>query len=150
MSKTAIMHFDGACEPTNPGGWGLYGYAILLHGAVVASGKGNLGRSRKSEPMTNNVAEYAALIYGTIRLADLLLDGIIAPDSVEIRGDSKLVVEQVNGRWRCKSPVMMQACQAAIASLKRLPVKWKLVWVPREQNEIADTLTREAYAEVAA
>ncbi len=85
---------------------------------------------------TNNVAEYRGLIAGLELVRDY------APDAeVEVRMDSKLVVEQMAGRWKIKhvdmKPLALQA-QRLVSG----PVTW--TWVPRESNKAADALVNEA------
>ncbi|HWB81427.1 MAG TPA: reverse transcriptase-like protein, partial [Nannocystaceae bacterium] len=91
-----IGHFDGACEPYNPGGWGGWGFAIWDPSATeIASGYGVLEKGRG---MTNNVAEYTAALECVRRWIALAIAGPIV-----VRGDSKLVIEQMSGRWKVKA-----------------------------------------------
>ncbi|MBO9524257.1 MAG: bifunctional RNase H/acid phosphatase [Nocardioidaceae bacterium] len=85
---------------------------------------------------TNNVAEYRGLIAGLRMAAELTPQA-----SVEVRMDSKLVVEQMSGRWQVKHP-SMKPLQAEAASLA--PAGTIFTWVPREQNKHADRLGNEA------
>ena len=87
---------------------------------------------------TNNVAEYSGLIAG-LRAAAALAPGA----DVDVRMDSKLVVEQMSGRWQIKHPGMRPlAAQArqAVQSLGRVTY----TWVPRSRNTHADRLANEA------
>ena len=85
---------------------------------------------------TNNVAEYSGLIAG-LKLAEEF-----APDAdIEVRMDSKLVVEQMSGRWKIKHPDMKPL--AAEAS-RLAPAGTTYTWVPRERNAHADRLANEA------
>jgi ribonuclease H / adenosylcobalamin/alpha-ribazole phosphatase len=87
---------------------------------------------------TNNVAEYRALIAGLEAAAE------IAPRAtLEVRMDSKLVVEQMSGRWRIKHPDLLPLADRA----RRLAAgfgKVRYGWVPRERNTHADRLANEA------
>ena len=85
---------------------------------------------------TNNVAEYSGLIAG------LKLAQEFAPEAdIEARMDSKLVVEQMSGRWKIKHPDMKPLASEA----KRLaPAGTTYTWVPRERNTHADRLANEA------
>jgi len=86
---------------------------------------------------SNNVAEYLGLIAGV--QAALALD----PDAVlHIRMDSKLVVEQMSGRWKIKHPAMADLAAEARRALIGTPVSFE--WIPREQNSRADRLANEA------
>jgi probable phosphoglycerate mutase len=85
---------------------------------------------------TNNVAEYRGL------LAGLELVREHAPDAeVEVRMDSKLVIEQMAGRWKIKHPGMRTI---ALAASKVLPADVSWTWVPRERNKAADALVNAA------
>ena len=86
---------------------------------------------------TNNVAEYTAVV--------LALEAAFEIDpaaSVIVRMDSKLVVEQMSGRWKIKHPDMM----ALGARVQKLVASKdvEFVWIPREQNGLADALANKA------
>ncbi|QKW19375.1 bifunctional RNase H/acid phosphatase [Kitasatospora sp. NA04385] len=86
---------------------------------------------------TNNVAEYRGLIAGLRAARDL------DPDArVEVRMDSKLVVEQMSGRWQVKHPDMRPLAAEARAVLPAGQVTYG--WIPRERNKAADRLANEA------
>ena len=85
---------------------------------------------------SNNVAEYNGLIAGLRLAADL------APDAdIEVRMDSKLVVEQMSGNWKIKHPDMKPL---ALEANRLAPFGTTYTWVPREQNKHADRLANEA------
>ncbi|SDC97672.1 probable phosphoglycerate mutase [Actinokineospora iranica] len=86
---------------------------------------------------TNNVAEYRGLIAGLRAAADL------GADTVEVRMDSKLVVEQMSGRWKVKHPAMQPLAQEARALAKHFTAI-TYTWIPRERNKHADRLANEA------
>jgi probable phosphoglycerate mutase len=86
---------------------------------------------------TNNVAEYSGL------LAGLRLAAALDPTArVEVRMDSKLVVEQMSGRWKIKDRRL--AGIAAQASRAFDPALVRYTWVPRAQNAAADRLANDA------
>ncbi|MFC5501786.1 reverse transcriptase-like protein [Lysinimonas soli] len=86
---------------------------------------------------SNNVAEYRALIAGVTKAIE------IDPHAVlHVRMDSKLVVEQMSGRWKIKHPDMADLAAEAREILSGTPVKFE--WIPREQNSRADRLANEA------
>ena len=130
MTGTVTIWADGGSRG-NPGP-AAYG-AVLTDaetGEVLAEDGASIGVA------SNNVAEYSGLIAG-LRLA-----AEHAPDaSVEVRMDSKLVVEQMSGRWKIKHPDM-QALAAEAAELA--PPGTTYTWIPREQNKHADRLVNEA------
>ena len=85
---------------------------------------------------TNNVAEYSGLIAG------LEMARAVDPQAaLEVRMDSKLVIEQMAGRWKVKHPAMLPLAVKA-QGLRPAEVTW--TWVPREQNKAADRLANEA------
>jgi len=100
-------------------------------GEVLLERMGTLGVT------TNNVAEYSGLIAGLTAAADL------GATEVEVRMDSKLVVEQMSGRWQIKHPGLRPlAAQAAALVGKFAGVTF--TWVPRERNRRADALANAA------
>jgi len=86
---------------------------------------------------TNNVAEYRGLIAGLTAARELDPSA-----TVEARLDSKLIVEQMAGRWKIKHPSMRPLALQAREILP--PENVTYVWVPRERNKHADRLANEA------
>jgi ribonuclease HI len=86
---------------------------------------------------TNNVAEYRALIAG------LEAARPFAARAVQVRADSKLVIEQVAGRWRVKQSHLRPLCERARDLLAEYE-DVDLAHVPREQNAEADALVNAA------
>jgi ribonuclease H / adenosylcobalamin/alpha-ribazole phosphatase len=128
--KRVVIEADGGSRG-NPGP-AAYG-AVLKDadtGEVIAEDASTIGVA------SNNVAEYSGLIAG-LRLAEEF-----APEAdIEVRMDSKLVVEQMSGRWKIKHasmrPLAMEANRLA-------PFGTTYTWMPREQNKHADRLANEA------
>jgi probable phosphoglycerate mutase len=86
---------------------------------------------------TNNVAEYRGLVAG-LRAAHTL-----DPSAhIHVRMDSKLVVEQMSGRWKIKHPDMkpLAAEAGSVFPVDRVTYEW----IPRERNKHADRLANEA------
>jgi len=134
-----IIHIDGLCEPINPGGTATYGYVIKNSdtGKVIARKSGLVG---KGPSMSNNVAEYAALCEA---LRDLMKQGW-ENELIEIRGDSKLVINQMAGNWKFREGLYEEKYREA-KNLASYFTKLTFKWVPRDDNEEADALTRDAY-----
>jgi ribonuclease H / adenosylcobalamin/alpha-ribazole phosphatase len=87
---------------------------------------------------TNNVAEYSGLIAGLREAAR------IAPGAdVEVRMDSKLVVEQMSGRWQIKHPGLRPLAAQAAEAVRALG-RVTYTWVPRARNTHADRLANQA------
>jgi probable phosphoglycerate mutase len=107
----------------------------------AASGEVLAERYESLGATTNNVAEYTGLIAGLEAAADL------APGAdVQVRMDSKLVVEQMSGRWQIKHPAMRPLASRASAAASRLG-RVSYEWVPRAQNSHADRLANQAMDE---
>ena len=86
---------------------------------------------------TNNVAEYNGMIAGIRRAIE------IDPHAVlHVRLDSKLVVEQMSGRWKIKHPGMAELAAQAREILTGTPVSFE--WIPRAENSRADRLANES------
>lgn len=132
--KRAVLYADGACRG-NPGPAGSGAALVDPGGHVVAEAMRYLG------PGTNNVAEYTALIIG---LEEAWRHDV---EDLEIRMDSKLVVEQMNGKWRVRDAKLRPLADRARALLARF-AKWKLRHIPRDQNALADLLANRAIDEV--
>ena len=92
---------------------------------------------------TNNVAEYV----GVVRALALALE--LGATEVDLLLDSKLIVEQVNGRWRVKDLKIAPLYGEVRASLARFQ-RWTANHVPRAQNSAADALANEAIDRVRA
>jgi probable phosphoglycerate mutase len=130
-TQAVVIEADGGSRG-NPGPAG-YGAVVrdAETGAVLAERKGGLGHT------TNNVAEYQGLIAGLQAAAEL------GARTVDARMDSKLVVEQMSGRWKIKHP----ALQTLAVQAKALASGFGSIhfeWIPRERNQHADRLANEA------
>ncbi|WP_189257890.1 bifunctional RNase H/acid phosphatase [Lentzea flava] len=126
-----IVEADGGSRG-NPGPAG-YGAVVRdkLTGETLAERKGSVGVA------TNNVAEYQGLIAGLRAAREL------NAETVDVRMDSKLVVEQMAGRWKIKHP-SMQPLALEAQQLARTFQKVTYEWIPRERNRQADRLANEA------
>ena len=126
-----LVEADGGSRG-NPGPAG-YGAVVLdaVTGEVLAERAAGIGRA------TNNVAEYQGLIAGLGAALE------VGADEVEVRMDSKLIVEQMSGRWQVKHPDMKPLAREAAGLVAQLP-RVRFSWIPREQNTYADRLANEA------
>jgi len=131
------IYFDGLCRPRNPGGVATYGYVIYQDGKKVKSGSGVIG---SGAGMTNNVAEYSALERAVEWVSRNSVD-----DEIIIKGDSQLVIYQMNGTWQIKS----ETSKKFIPEIRKLLEgrKTRFIWIPREQNTEADLLSNVAYSQ---
>ena len=126
-----IVEADGGSRG-NPGPAG-YGAVVRdkLSGETLAERKGFIGVA------TNNVAEYQGLIAGLRAAREL------NAETVDVRMDSKLVVEQMSGRWKIKHPSMQPLAREA-QEVAGAFGKITYEWIPRERNKQADRLANEA------
>jgi ribonuclease HI len=131
VSRRLLVEADGGSRG-NPG---PAAYGALVRdadsGALLDEDARYLGIT------TNNVAEYSGLVSG------LLMARAIDPDAdVEVRMDSKLVVEQMSGRWKIKHEDMRRLALQARDVLPAEQVHYE--WVPRARNAAADRLANAA------
>jgi probable phosphoglycerate mutase len=131
MTRRVIIEADGGSRG-NPG---PAGYGAVVRdadtGELLVEVSGGLGST------TNNVAEYSGLIAG---LRAAIKEGAVA---AEARLDSKLVVEQMSGRWQVKQPHLRPLASEA-SGLARELGEVTYTWVPRARNAHADRLANEA------
>jgi probable phosphoglycerate mutase len=128
--RRVVIEADGASRG-NPGP-AAYGAVVkdAETGRVLAEDGTTLGTA------SNNVAEYRGLIAG------LTMAQTVAPEAdIEVRMDSKLVVEQMSGNWKIKHPDMKPL---ALEANRLAPFGTTYTWVAREQNKHADRLANEA------
>jgi probable phosphoglycerate mutase len=100
-------------------------------GEILAERSGGLGMT------TNNVAEYTGLIEGLAAARD------VGASDVVVRMDSRLVIEQMSGRWQIKHPGL-RPLAAQAASLVHDFAEVRFEWIPRERNMQADALANAA------
>ncbi|MET8650309.1 bifunctional RNase H/acid phosphatase [Nocardia aurea] len=130
-NEHVIVEADGGSRG-NPGPAG-YGAVVFAddHARVLAERREFIGVA------TNNVAEYRGLIAGLEAATEL------GARVVEVRMDSKLVVEQMSGRWKIKHASMIPLADRArrlVAAFDRV----SFTWIPRAENSHADRLANEA------
>ena len=134
MTEKALRLFTDGAARGNPGPAGL--------GVVIEDGEGMRlrGLCRYIGKATNNQAEYLAVIEGLQAVEEW------KPDRLEVFLDSKLVVEQLAGRWRIKEPGLKPLHHQASELLGRF-ADVRLTHVPREKNKGADALANRAIDE---
>ena len=124
-----IVVCDGASRG-NPGPAGIGAAVLSPDGEVLAEVAEGIGET------TNNVAEYTAALEGLRRAAEL------GADEVEVRSDSRLLVEQLAGRYRVKAAHLRPLHAEVLAEAARFR-RIAFTHVPREQNTHADRLANE-------
>jgi probable phosphoglycerate mutase len=136
VSRRFVVEADGGSRG-NPG--------PAAYGALVRDPETGVVLAEIAEAIgvaSNNVAEYGGLIAG------LTLAVALDPDCrVEVRMDSKLVVEQMSGRWKIRHEDMRRLALEARDVID--PSQVQYTWVPREKNKAADKLANEAMDDAA-
>lgn len=127
------MYFHGSSNP-NPGRSGCGVIIYNDNNEVIAEISEFIGKA------TNNQAEYNALILGLEKAKEL---GI---ERLSINGDSKLVINQLNGVWNCNDPALRILQKESIKLLYSFNTV-ELSWVKRIDNSIANELSKQALNE---
>ena len=129
-----IAYFDGGCWP-NPGGEAAAGVFIedgpdtlLKEGFYVGN----------DSAMSCNVAEYEGLIY----VLQFLKDKGFTDKKILVRGDSKLVINQMAGRWKIKQGLYFDSAIQAKALVEGF-TDISFEWIPRDENTICDELAED-------
>lgn len=129
----AELRFDGGARPKNPGHAGIGVLVTFDDGREVKLSR-YLGN-----PISNNEAEYTALIVG-VKFAQES-----GATYLDIISDSKLVVNQINGEWKVKKNHIKDLVQQAEKVLRNLGENnWSLRWEGRDNNSVTDELCTAA------
>lgn len=131
MINSIEIYIDGACQP-NPGSGGIGIYV-----------KGSGLEERFSIPLngtvTNNIAEYKALIFSL----QLIKRKYLKSEKISLFSDSNLVCMHFNDQWKCKDKKLIPLLQTAKDISKDFKKKIILSYIPREENSIADSLAKD-------
>lgn len=124
-----VLRCDGACH-NNPSPYTGVGMALIRNGEVMEKW------GACTDASTNIEAEYSSIVEG--------LRGAISRevDYVRVLNDNKTVVNQINGRWRTKA-TNLQPFRKRVVDLLDQFVWWSVQWVPREENDIVDSVANE-------
>lgn len=137
--STITCYFDGCCEPVNPGGTASYGAVIFRDDKRIwECSKIFYPQKGKERETSNNVAEYL----GFTAILEYLLEHKLEKESITIYGDSNLVIQQMQGNWRIKQGYYVPIAKNAKSILARFKKQPVLQWIPREENDIADELSK--------
>jgi ribonuclease HI len=130
------LHCDGASRG-NPGPAGA--------GMVLFDPQGRLQarQGRYLGETTNNVAEYQALLLGLAEAHRL------AVKKLQVLADSELMVKQLTGHYRVKSPHLIPLWREALNTLEKFEA-WAIAHVPRAENHLADEAANQAIDQKAA
>ena len=129
MARHFIVTADGGAR-SNPVGPAAYGAVVYENNEVVKELGASIGVA------SNNVAEYSGLIAGLKAVNE-----IDPSATILVKMDSKLVVEQMSGRWKVKHPNMQKLVKEAFAAHDPTLVSYQ--WIPREENSHADSILND-------
>src|ERR1700691_2401229 len=131
-----VVHVD-RCSRGNPGPPEAASVVSTAAGEILYEASELLGT------VTNNVAEYRALLLGLARASEL------GASEVEVVGDSELIAKQVQGIYKVKHDAMRPLYLKAMNALRGFE-RWSIRTVPRAQNADADALVNAALDQAAA
>ena len=139
------LHFDGSCAPKNPESVAAFGWILESNGQTIGSGHDIIGPN-----LGNNYAEFYGLYQGFLAMSRII--GEERGGILQVRGDSKLVIQIMNKHWRATSdklyfPAYKLALQELI-SLRKKGLTVFLDWIPREQNTETDKLSKKHLTKV--
>ena len=126
------IHFDGSCLPKNPGGTAVGAWVLKNEDGLLAK---HSDVACKGTGATNNIAEWHALRSGLQYIKEHYSDA-----ELDIRGDSQLVIYQLNRIYQCTKPHLqayLYDCQAILKDFT-----WSATWIPRNKNKEADALSK--------
>ena len=134
-----VLYFDGASKnnPHGPAGCGWVLYTLDVHGTLghrIAHGRENLGFN-----ISNNQAEYMGIECGL----RYLLDNYISCNKLFIRGDSEIVLKQLDGQYKVRSNNIVAYYNDVQELINQLDMVTTFKHVPRSKNWEADRLARE-------
>jgi ribonuclease HI len=131
---TYVLMFDGGSRG-NPGKGGA--------GSVLYVGQKEIWSEAfyVGDMVTNNHAEYTGLLRGLQELARRHLG---PHDRIHIKGDSLLVIRQMQGLYQCRAPLLQQLHQQCLEAMKDYSVSVSFEHIPRSMNARADALANQA------
>lgn len=136
-----VVYTDGASR-SNPG-HAACGYLVKQEGERPF----RIHFEYLGPKVTNNVAEYRGVANALCYLTELTNTPAQHTPAIEIRSDSQLVVEQLNGRWKVKDAdlrTIWTECQERLRTLRARACAVQVQWIRREQNSEADKLCNQA------
>lgn len=143
------IYFDGACEPVNPGGTASYGFVIKQDGKIIAQQSKIVG---SGTGMTNNLAEY----HGLLAALKYLTSNQLTRNQLNIYTDSNLVFNMISQNWGWSKKKTIWRPHKDHPHLKKLLFEalellekfdYQIKWIPREQNSLADSLSKKPLLE---
>ena len=141
LGAECTLYFDGSAKPNPSYDYAGCGWQLVDHrGREIDRGGKRIYSwelNNNTGNVTNNEAEYCGLIEG---LKAAIQEGV---RRIKVLGDSKLVVEQINGNWACRSDRMIPLWREAKELLEDEFQSYDISWIDRSENEVADELANE-------
>lgn len=136
------INFDGACGPKNPGGKCGGGAVILKDGKLLKEIVSEYVPQKRGQT-SNNLGEF----WGIIKALEFLKENGLQNEIILAQGDSVMVVNQMSGKWKVKTKkgykIYTEVGLQGVALAKEFP-HIRFEWIPREENEWADQLSKLA------
>lgn len=132
------IYFDGACGPNNLGGK-CGGGAVIKNGNELIKEIVYRYKPKRDGETSNNVGEYI----GLIKALEYLIKEKLNDEIILVYGDSNMVINQMEGGWKIKKGIYKEQALEA-KKLKEFFKTIKFQWIPREENEWADALSKQA------
>jgi ribonuclease HI len=134
-----LAYFDGACEPINPGGTASYGAVILKENERVwECSELYQPPAGKERETSHNLAEYS----GFIAILRWFAESALFDAEILIRGDSKMVIEQMFGTWKINQGKKYTDVGLQARELLQGFSNIRGEWIPRATNGLADELSK--------
>lgn len=127
MKSKYELFFDGGKKGNNV----TYGYVIYNDGQEILKNCGKISHTI----ISSNAAEYLALIFGLVTCLQL------GAKEVHIKGDSQLIIYQILGKYKAKSPILT-ILKIVSKELLKMFDEYQIEWIPREENNEADGVAR--------
>jgi ribonuclease HI len=133
-----VAYCDGCCEPINPkGNMGTGAFILSPERKKIFEISEYRTAKEMNYETSNNVAEYI----GIIAVFEYFTRNNLQNEKIIICGDSKLVINQMAGEWKCNGGIYEKYYHQAL-QLRQQFTQIRFEWIPREKNEIADELSK--------
>lgn len=140
VENNYTLKFDGSAWP-NPGGTAAYGYILFRGKQMINSGHGLIGSGPK---VSNNMAEHFAAAKGLESFLKYCPN--VKTANLNILGDSQLVINHLNGKWKLRPDKLYYEeglkSTTLLNKIRKMGVKVTCNWIPREHNQDCDDLSK--------
>lgn len=140
------FYFDGACGPKNPGGRCGGGAIIYQDGEPLTTVVSEYIPKEEGKT-SNNLGEF----WGLYKALEWLKENNLNEEQIFVKGDSNMVINQASGNWKIKTKKPMIYTEVGLEVVEFINNNFPFIefeWIPREQNEIADGLSKQAIGQL--